>query len=356
VKNYAIKKMRPFLLFASYLIFGVPLVQAASFSCEKANTRTEKTVCADDVLAKSANSDTSQFGNLLYEAILHKDTNGVDAALKKGADPNSFGKNSTVIGTPLDWAVTSGSLHIVKLLLDAGADPNRGDRGKYPVYAAVHSNNPRILELLLARGASPNIDTGQPNKDAPLHRAATCFDPPEKYSKCAGAMKALLDAGAKVNEPGVNGLPPISVAIISNRQDLVSLLLVAGADVNQRNDFGQTPLIIAVDQYTLQQVSPKGRVSYLPLIELLLAHGADPNLTDGSKYDAYQDSRRVPYSHGYTVLGVAARHGFTSLAKTLLEHGSDPQIPRADGRRPADIAKENGHKETEQLIRRYKVH
>ncbi|KAJ5293541.1 beta-lactamase-like protein [Penicillium atrosanguineum] len=71
--------------------------------------------------------------------------------LDKGLDPNQFNADW---GTPLHFAVRTGKPNIVKLLLDAGADPTARSAGKRyhgepPSAAAQHQQNPEIKEQLL---------------------------------------------------------------------------------------------------------------------------------------------------------------------------------------------------------------
>jgi ankyrin repeat protein len=71
--------------------------------------------------------------------------------LDKGLDPNQFNADW---GTPLHFAVRTGKPNIVKLLLDAGADPAARSAGKRyygepPSAAAKHQQNSEIKEKLL---------------------------------------------------------------------------------------------------------------------------------------------------------------------------------------------------------------
>lgn len=64
----------------------------------------------------------------------------------------------------------------------------------------------------------------------PLHHAA-----------CAGHVEivhVLLEAGAAVDAPALNGATPLMRAIQSSRPSCVDVLLKAGADVNAENKIG----------------------------------------------------------------------------------------------------------------------
>lgn len=55
-------------------------------------------------------------------------------------------------------------------------------------------------------------------------------------------VKALIAAGANVNEKNKHGLTPLHYATSHARADVVKLLLAAGANVNAKDKSGLTPL------------------------------------------------------------------------------------------------------------------
>ena len=79
-------------------------------------------------------------------------------------------------------------------------------------------------------------------------------------------VQKLLDADADPNLHEGDGFPPLVAAFESkaNTFDVLKLLLENGADVEQRDFNDYTPLHLAA-------------IGDLPSVELLLAHGADPN-------------------------------------------------------------------------------
>lgn len=106
-----------------------------------------------------------------------------------------------------------------------------------------------------------------------------------------------------------------TAAATGNTAD-VEFLLQAGAEVNGLNRFGRTAL----------QVMMMGST---PVAQLLLKHGADPNVKDRST--------------GSTPLHDAARTGFLDTAKLLVLSLADPQAMDKTNRLPIDLARENGH-------------
>ncbi|KAJ4188674.1 hypothetical protein NW767_011782 [Fusarium falciforme] len=109
--------------------------------------------------------------------------------------------------------------------------------------------------------------------------------------------KLLIDRGADPNfEGGFLGIPIIA-AVLGKSSALVPLLK-ARADVNKVAGFYGTALQLAVHQ----------RVS--TVVNLLLDHGADPNVRGGYFGSALEAASWVEYSLRYPMM------------KTLLDHGA----------------------------------
>ncbi|KAL1021047.1 hypothetical protein UPYG_G00008000 [Umbra pygmaea] len=91
-----------------------------------------------------------------------------------------------------------------------------------PLIAAVISGNEEICSILLEEGADPNIPST--NGYAPLHYAA--------MSKAPVNIVSRLLAG-KANPNGTNLLfTPIQIAVKEDREDLVKVLIMSGANEN----------------------------------------------------------------------------------------------------------------------------
>ncbi|MED6271487.1 hypothetical protein CHARACLAT_020774 [Characodon lateralis] len=96
----------------------------------------------------------------------------------------------------------------------------------------------------------------------------------------------------------------------------VETLLLKGAPVNGVNCFGRTALQVVM-------------MGSSPVAQLLLTHGADPNVADRS-------TRATP-------LHDAARAGFLDTVRLLVEAGADPQARDNSNRLPVDLARQNDH-------------
>ncbi len=115
------------------------------------------------------------------------------------------------------------------------------------------------------------------------------------YHSPISLIDALLEAGADPNWPADDGFPPLIAALScatsapgttprTDVKDIRELLLRHGADVAQRGLNDYTPLHWAAGQ------------GDLAIVELLLAHGADPNET--TRIDNIETPIEVAVSEG----------------------------------------------------------
>ena len=89
-------------------------------------------------------------------AIYSADMGRVAALVDQGMPVNGVNRSGS---TPLYITAVQGEAEIVKLLLDAGADPNQescGDSEGLPLCAAASKGRTDIVRLLLQYGADPN--------------------------------------------------------------------------------------------------------------------------------------------------------------------------------------------------------
>lgn len=129
--------------------------------------------------------------------------------------------------------------------------------------------------------------------------------------------------------------------------NIVRALIDAGANIEATNAYGRTPLMVALEQYDFEMYAKRKRFAFpngstLPLIEFLLQAKANPNTVDVRSFEDDRDSQ-IPYPAGYTPLTLAARHGWTTVVKLLLDHGASVELTRRDGATALDLAKKNGH-------------
>ena len=79
--------------------------------------------------------------------------------LEAGADPDDDADNPARV-RPVHAAAAARDAESLRLLLEAGADPNvRQQAGFAPLHAAAHADEPELARLLLEHGADPTLET-----------------------------------------------------------------------------------------------------------------------------------------------------------------------------------------------------
>jgi ankyrin repeat protein len=148
-------------------------------------------------------------------------------------------------------------------------------------------------------------------------------------------VRALLDAGAPINQTTEYGWTPLLTAVNNRHLKLASLLIERGADVNLANKGGWTPLYLMTDNRNIEggdYPAPKPDMDTLEFITLLLDKGADVN----AKVKDNTLTRTIFtmqwfQEDGATALVRAAQSSDVALMKLLLQYGADPKVRTAMG-------------------------
>jgi|SRR5262245_60203657 len=140
-----------------------------------------------------------------------------------------------------------------------------------------------IVRLLLEAGADPNAAKNM-RKSTPLHYAAdgclscSAWDAKRQVE----TIRLLLRSGANIHQQDMNGATPLHRSVRTRCAAAVKCLLEAGADPAMKNKPGSTAFHLAV-QNTGRGGSgePAAVEAQREIIKMLLAFGVSPKLKDG---------------------------------------------------------------------------
>ena len=242
----------------------------------------------------------------LVEAARNVDVDGVRSLIKQGVDVNAASADGT---TALHWASYRDNLDAADLLIRAGARVDAAnDLGATPLWIASTNGSAAMVRRLLEAGAHPNVALLL--GETPLMAAARSGNP--------DVVAQLIEKGAGVNARGARGQTPLMWAVSERHPDVVKVLLSRGADIQARSEaLSQMMAVPPHVKSEYNRLIPFGgetallfaaRVGDLASAKLLLAAGADVNDKD---------------AWGVSAMVLAAHSGFTGMVEYLLDNGAD---------------------------------
>ncbi len=149
------------------------------------------------------------------------------------------------------------------------------------------------------------------------------------------SARALLDAGANINQASEYGWTPLLTAVNNRNYRLAKFLLDRGADPNLANKGGWSPLYLATDNRNIEGGDypvPKPDLDHLEIITALLDKGANPNAPiKENTLTRTIFTMQWFWEDGATPFIRAAQSSDTELMKLLLKYKADPQARTALG-------------------------
>jgi uncharacterized protein len=293
-------------------------------------------VCGHTAVARAAD------GAVLIDAAKNADLSVLRALITQHVDVNAASADGT---TALHWASYRDNLDAADLLIRAGARVDAAnDLGATPLWIASRNGSAVMVRRLLQAGAHPNVALLL--GETPLMAASHSGNP--------DVVAQLIEKGASVNARGARGQTALMWAVSEQHPGVVQVLLSHGADIQARSDVlsqmmaapphgkpeynrmipfgGETALVFAA------------RVGDLASAKLLLAAGANVNdkdawgvsamvlaahsgFTEMVAYLLDQGADANAIGPGFTALHEAIMRRDVTMVKALLDHGANPNTP-----------------------------
>lgn len=146
--------------------------------------------------------------------------------------------------SPLNIAIRTGQIGIVRTLLENGANINRPTTtGCTPLHLAIQNdqtNSLELIKLLLKSKYKCDVNNYMPGVGTPLYLACSRNQLP--------IVEKLIKRKANVNQVGDGGQTALQVACYRGNTDIVHELLCHRAELNSDGQRGPDPLEIATKQ------------------------------------------------------------------------------------------------------------
>ena len=201
-------------------------------------------------------------------------------------------------------AIKAGKSDEVRRLVgrDASLLQARDASGASAILVAAYNMKPEVVNALLELGAPVDIFEAS------------------VLGKVDRIQEILKGNPARVSEHAPDGFTPVALAAFFGQAGAVKALIAAGADVNAA----------AKNALKVQGLHAAVAGRNLEIVQAVLDAGADPN--------AQQQA-------GFRPIHEAGTNANRALAELLLKHGADPTLTSDDGKSAIDLARAKGHAE-----------
>ena len=277
-------KMKRILIYTIVLIVIFWFANSVSYYAQN-NTAT-------DLLIKAVKNNQKGFDKISV----------IERAIRAGADVNIRDSDDNPI---LAIAIKKDDIEVVNLLVAAGANLNALDEYGDPLISMVNCyQHEDIAKILIEAGVDLNVknSNGEWVLATTLSNEFKCHKEGESDFTIT---KLLIESGASVNIKNVEGRPLIYDVINSREIRLLELLIEAGAeDLNYVDDYGDSLMKIAIVNQSEE------------IVKILIEAGADVNLIDDK---------------GMHLLSYAIEVENESILRRLVEAGANVHFKDQDG-------------------------
>ncbi|HHJ21189.1 MAG TPA: hypothetical protein ENJ84_15395 [Gammaproteobacteria bacterium] len=269
----------------------------------------------------------------IQRMITTDDISNLEEYIKDGGDINL---RTNLGDTPLILASEKGDLETVLMLLKHGADPLiRNNSGKTARDFALALGHKSIEEELKKCERDLALAKKKYHENSRAFRDAILSNDKDLAMELLAAEETVIESKDKY------GNTPLFLCATNDNPDMFNFLIENGANINHVNEAGETVSSIAKKNKStaITNILNKIRIAKdIAKHKEALDNGEDINRKN---------------KLGDTPLILAAEKGDLDTVLWLLENGADPRLTNNSGQTARYFAETRGHKEIEDIIRKY---
>ena len=260
----------------------------------------------------------------LHFAALYGSADAVKMILEAGGDPNARNKSQA---TPLILAAYS--FEKTRLLVEKGGDVNaKAGEGTTPLWVAAGApGNERTVRYLMEKGA--NLQDVRPNGSDYLIRAAEYQD--------QATVRLLLDRKLDPHRANRSGVTALDSSLTCDGGAKARMLISAGADVNAFTTTGGSVKNGPIDSFEITPLMDAAICGDTATVAALIKAGAKLNAVDHRHMTALMMAAAVDRANPDTV-------------RLLIDAGADLNVPDRNSETALDWARKYRNPEVVALL------